>query len=188
MAIYTGRAMIDGGNEPGDPTPVSSTTNTITPVVAPIATATPDVVTPTTTPNPQLGTPHVPYAQLTAAQRAAMTPEEQLAYIHSDTVARQAAATIQRMSDPMTDPTNRPSAPPFKDGFIYYYVVLVCLIWLTYDSIFFYLRLVTKIDPGMALTPFPSSNGRDSNPRLFDRESSSLPTRPDFRRSIFFFE
>jgi len=121
MAIYTGRAMIDGGNEPGDPTPVSSTTSTITPVVAPIATATPDVVTPTTTPNPQLGTPHVPYAQLTAAQRAAMTPEEQLAYIHSDTVARQAAATIQRMSDPMTDPTNRPSAPPFKDGFIYYY-------------------------------------------------------------------
>ena len=43
---------------------------------------------------------------------------------------------------------------------------------------------VTGIDPGMTFTSFPSSNGQDSNPRPFDRESSSLPTRPDFRPSI----
>ncbi len=36
----------------------------------------------------------------------------------------------------------------------------------------------TEIDLRMALTPIPSS--RDLNPRPCDRESSSLPKRPDF--------
>ena len=40
---------------------------------------------------------------------------------------------------------------------------------------------VTGIDPGMTFTSFPSSIGQDSNPQPFDRESSSLPTRPDSR-------
>ena len=40
---------------------------------------------------------------------------------------------------------------------------------------------VTGINPGMTFTSFPSSIRQDSNPRPFDRESSSLPTRPDFR-------
>ena len=40
---------------------------------------------------------------------------------------------------------------------------------------------VSGIDPGMTFTSFPSSNGQDLNPRPFDRESSLLPTRPDFR-------
>ena len=40
------------------------------------------------------------------------------------------------------------------------------------------------IDPGMALTPFPSRIRWDSNPQPFDRESSSLPTRPDFRPAL----
>ena len=43
---------------------------------------------------------------------------------------------------------------------------------------------VSGIDPGMTFTSFPSSNGQDLNPRPFDRESSSLPTRPDFRPSF----
>jgi len=37
------------------------------------------------------------------------------------------------------------------------------------------------INPYMALTPFPSSIGWDSNPRSSNRESSVLTTRPDFR-------
>ncbi len=36
------------------------------------------------------------------------------------------------------------------------------------------------IYPGMALTPIPSSIGRDSNPQPSNRESSTLTTRPDF--------
>jgi len=37
------------------------------------------------------------------------------------------------------------------------------------------------IDPGMALTPFPSSIGWDLNPQPSNCESSLLSTRPDFR-------
>jgi len=36
------------------------------------------------------------------------------------------------------------------------------------------------MDPGMALKPFPSSIGWDSNPWPFDLESSTLTPRPDF--------
>ncbi len=38
------------------------------------------------------------------------------------------------------------------------------------------------IDPGMALTQFLSSIGRDLNPRPSNRELSLLTTRPDFRQ------
>ncbi len=42
-------------------------------------------------------------------------------------------------------------------------------------SIYFQLlnepELGAGIDPGMALTPFPSSNGQDSNPRPYNQES-----------------
>jgi len=41
--------------------------------------------------------------------------------------------------------------------------------------------LGAEIDPGMDLTPFPSSIGGDLNPRPSNRESSLLTTRPDFR-------
>jgi len=42
------------------------------------------------------------------------------------------------------------------------------------------------IDPGMALTPFPSSIGLNSNPRPSNCESSLITTRPDFRPLSFF--
>jgi hypothetical protein len=66
------------------------------------------------------------YSELTPAERAAMTPEQKLAYIHEDTIARQAAATAGRISDPMTDPTHRPTfdtseLPDELKGMIYYY-------------------------------------------------------------------
>jgi hypothetical protein len=53
--------------------------------------------------------------------------------------------------------------------------------------IFFLFRLINEpglgaeIDPGIDLTQFPSSMGRDLNPRPSNRESSMLTTRPDFR-------
>ncbi len=44
--------------------------------------------------------------------------------------------------------------------------------------IFFFINepeLGIEIDPGMVMTPFPSSIlGRDSNPQPYDRESNSL--------------
>jgi len=40
--------------------------------------------------------------------------------------------------------------------------------------------LGSGIDPEMALTPFPSSIGRDLNPQPSNHESSVLTTRPDF--------
>jgi hypothetical protein len=41
--------------------------------------------------------------------------------------------------------------------------------------------LGAKIDPGMALTPFPSSIGWHLNPRPSNFEQSLLTTKPDFR-------
>jgi hypothetical protein len=41
-------------------------------------------------------------------------------------------------------------------------------------------ELGSGINSGMALTPFPSSIGRDLNPQPSDRELSMLTTRPDF--------
>jgi len=48
-------------------------------------------------------------------------------------------------------------------------------------------RFGAGIDPGIALTPFPSSIGWDSNPQLSNHESSLLTTRPDFRSFFSFF-
>jgi hypothetical protein len=50
-------------------------------------------------------------------------------------------------------------------------------IWLPVFSYFFYNEpeLGVGIDPGMALTPLPSSIGRGMNPRPSDREPSALP-------------
>ncbi len=42
-------------------------------------------------------------------------------------------------------------------------------------------ELGTEIDPGMVMTPFPSSIlGRDSNPQPWDHESSLLTSRPNY--------
>jgi len=55
----------------------------------------------------------------------------------------------------------------------------------TYIFLFFYNepKLGVGIDPGMALTPLPSSIGRGLNPRPFDREPSALPLYHGFRQS-----
>jgi len=42
-------------------------------------------------------------------------------------------------------------------------------------------ELVVEIDPGMALTPLPSSIGSGLNPRPSDREPSALPLDLSFR-------
>jgi len=42
-------------------------------------------------------------------------------------------------------------------------------------------ELGVGIDPGMALTPLPSSIGQGSNPRLSEREPSALPKDHSFR-------
>jgi hypothetical protein len=59
----------------------------------------------------------------------------------------------------------------------------VCPIWLSVFFLFFYNEpeLGAGIDPGMALTPLPSSIGRGLNPRLSDREPSPLPPDHSFR-------
>jgi hypothetical protein len=52
----------------------------------------------------------------------------------------------------------------------------VCPIWLPVFFLFFYNEpeLGAGVDPGMALTPLPSSIGWGSNPRPSDREPSAL--------------
>jgi len=52
---------------------------------------------------------------------------------------------------------------------------------------FFYYEpeLGVGIDPGMALTPLPSSIGQGSNPQPFDREPSALPLDHSFRFWIY---
>jgi len=49
--------------------------------------------------------------------------------------------------------------------------------------LFFYNEpeLGVEIDPGMALTPLPSSIGQGLNPRPSDREPSALPIDHSFR-------
>ncbi len=42
-------------------------------------------------------------------------------------------------------------------------------------------ELVVEIDPGMALTPLPSSIGQGSNPQSSDREPSALLLDHSFR-------
>ncbi len=52
----------------------------------------------------------------------------------------------------------------------------MCPIWLPVFFLFFYNEpeLGAGVDPGMALTPLPSSIGWGSNPRPSDREPSAL--------------
>jgi hypothetical protein len=64
-------------------------------------------------------------------------------------------------------------------------IFLVCPIWLPVFSYFFYNEpeLGVGIDPGMALTPLPSSIGQGSNPRPSDCEPSALPQDHSFSLS-----
>ncbi len=59
--------------------------------------------------------------------------------------------------------------------------MLACPIRLPIFSLFSYEpELGKEIDPGMVMTPFPSSIlGRDSNTQPYDCKSNSLTTRPD---------
>ncbi len=57
----------------------------------------------------------------------------------------------------------------------------MCPIWLPFFPLINEPGLGAGVDPGMALTPFPSSIEWDSNPRPFNHESSSPTSRPDFR-------
>jgi len=114
--------LVDGGDvptpvirqsakltEPDAPAPVVDTTPRNTaPVIEPVA----ETVRPT-------------YAQLTPAQRAAMTPAEQLAYIHGDTLAKAAAAqTAYASQGPLFDKSNVPPLDPTlaKQGYYYQWV------------------------------------------------------------------
>ncbi len=56
---------------------------------------------------------------------------------------------------------------------------MVCPIWLPVFSN--EPELGVGIDPGMTLTPLPSSIGRGLNPRPSDREPSALPLDHSFR-------
>ncbi len=47
--------------------------------------------------------------------------------------------------------------------------------------------LGAQIDPGIALTPFPSSIGWESIPQPYNHGSSLLTTRPDFHPFLIFF-
>ncbi len=62
-------------------------------------------------------------------------------------------------------------------------IFLVCPIWLPVFSYFFYIEpeLGVGIDPGMVLTPLPSSIGRELNPRPYDCEPITLPLDHGFR-------
>jgi hypothetical protein len=61
-------------------------------------------------------------------------------------------------------------------------ILLVCPIWLPVFFLFFYNEpeLGAGIDPGMALTPLPSSIGRGLNPQPYDHEPSALPLDHSF--------
>jgi hypothetical protein len=65
----------------------------------------------------------------------------------------------------------------------------VCPTWLPVFSYFFYSEpeLGVGINPGMALTPLPSSIGWGLNPRPSDREPSALPLDHGFRQVEFFY-
>jgi len=56
----------------------------------------------------------------------------------------------------------------------------VCPIWLPVFIFYNEPELGAEIDPGMALTPLPSSIGRGSNPQPSDREPRALPLDHSF--------
>jgi hypothetical protein len=63
-----------------------------------------------------------PYADLTPAQRAAMTSEEKRDYIKAAREAEMAAdAAARAETDPMKNFQQRPDAPPADENYLYYY-------------------------------------------------------------------
>jgi hypothetical protein len=83
-------------------------------------------VTPAVTPTPtEVAKPDptkTAYADLTAAQRAAMSNKEKMDYIQSARTTTMAAdATARAAASPETDFSNRPDAPPADENYIYYY-------------------------------------------------------------------
>jgi hypothetical protein len=79
--------------------------------------------TPTPAPTPAKPDPTVtPYADLTPAQRAAMTSAEKKDYIQTAREAEMAAdATARAAANPMQNFQVRPEAPPADENYIYYY-------------------------------------------------------------------
>jgi hypothetical protein len=90
------------------------------------AVTTPNTTAPSTT-KPVVETkPTTAYADLTPAQRAAMTSTEKTDYLQAAREAKAAAdAAARAATDPMNDPTKRPTAPPPSaipgENYIYYY-------------------------------------------------------------------
>jgi hypothetical protein len=90
------------------------------------AVTTPNTTAPSTT-KPVVETkPITPYADLTLAQRAAMTSTEKTDYLQAAREAKAAAdAAARAATNPMNDPTKRPTAPPPSaipgENYIYYY-------------------------------------------------------------------
>jgi hypothetical protein len=87
---------------------------------------TPTTTAPSTT-KPVVETkPMTPYADLTAAERAAMSSTEKTDYLQAAREEKTAAdAAARAKTDPMKDPTQRPTAPPPSaipgENYIYYY-------------------------------------------------------------------
>ncbi len=80
---------------------------------------------------------------------------------------------------------------------IYFYLlftVILCLIffWCAPFGYLYFLifynepELGVGIDPGMALSPLPSSNGKGLNPRHSDREPSALRLDHSFHLLLYF--
>jgi hypothetical protein len=66
--------------------------------------------------------PLVPYAELTAAQREAMSYQEQLDYLQTQRDQAMAAEAAARgAADPTNNPAYRPQAPDADTNYIYYY-------------------------------------------------------------------
>jgi hypothetical protein len=81
-------------------------------------TATPAPTDTATAPDPT----KTAYADLTPAQRAAMTSSEKTDYLKAARTASMAEdATARAAADPTSDFSNRPDAPPADSNYIYYY-------------------------------------------------------------------
>ncbi len=78
------------------------------------------------------------------------------------------------------------SVPRLATFYIYFFFGVPHL--ATCIFLFFYNEpeLGVRIDPGMALTPLPSSIGRGLNPRSSDCEPSALSLDQGFRLTYYF--
>jgi hypothetical protein len=142
--LQTGQPLTDAEKKllgisvttPAPATPAASTTPAPKPVTAleglkndsaaTAASKAPVAVTPTAATAATTATAPDPtktaYADLTPAQRAAMTNAEKMDYLQSARTASMAAdATARAASSPETDFSNRPDAPPADSNYIYYY-------------------------------------------------------------------